>query len=709
MAWRIFDSAMSNNVLTEGHLEQLIRRCCFGSSDALALIRKVTDENKMVPDTAALVSLAEQFEIEANYSMAQQVVDALGSEPHDSREGMKLKVGRDPFFGRKLNMNTRLNQLKHRLRVVATSNPASAAGAGYGDHAGGTVGDPAGVGASVPTAAAAAPAEAHKQRHKQLQYLQNTKRYLEEARVGRMLELMELKTTGSQRAAWSLLVQLGNAGELTERCVIAASKDCLGSLQIQELLTLVENAYGFAPTVSLRTLVVIMLLAEGDYVGAGEVLDAIQAKFGTSDDGDVRKAVATAVEVHGRYTADSAESNTLKATLRSEILRMATPRREAGCSYAHWLYKRLCSIGEVTGDHCAELLYIAKFSEDEHKTLIRMLADAGGIPTDRTYRALITRHLLEGELDQLREVLAAMDFAGMELTEQMEKRVKLSAHDKMRMRQSLLRRLLGRGPSGYDDACVSFEKMLESGNADMMLAHMVIQQACYARRFDQAEDFYLRAQNSSGFRHFVNFSGIYGKGAQQGYGVELTSTVFGIMPGALAVDLHQTNQAIALLVLKQHFGWLREQLRKDTSYMAVGEWAYGDQRLVVGKASHCNIGKVAAIEGVSHGAQSKIESLRSIAEGFLARLNPPLAWESHQTNSGLLVVKSQDLLAWANVDADEAWDADVFGWDQFHPENSKFFAAQNDNLPGLAARLDSQYGIVIGTKEMFYSRFVKLF
>ena len=44
-----------------------------------------------------------------------------------------------------------------------------------------------------------------------------------------------------------------------------------------------------------------------------------------------------------------------------------------------------------------------------------------------------------------------------------------------------------------------------------------------------------------------------------------------------------------------------------------------------------------------------------------------------------------------------------------YPEEKKIFAAQNDNLPGLAARLDSQYGIVIGTKEMFYSRFVKLF
>ena len=58
--------------------------------------------------------------------------------------------------------------------------------------------------------------------------------------------------------------------------MIAASKDCLGSLQIQELLTLVEEAYGFAPTAGLHTLTMIMLLAEGDYVGAEEVLDKIK-------------------------------------------------------------------------------------------------------------------------------------------------------------------------------------------------------------------------------------------------------------------------------------------------------------------------------------------------------------------------------------------------------------------------------------------------
>ena len=79
-------------------------------------------------------------------------------------------------------------------------------------------------------------------------------------------------------------------------------------------------------------------------------------------------------------------------------------------------------------------LYVAKFSEDEHKTLLRMLTDAGGIPSDRTYRALITRHSLEGDLDQVREVLKGMSLAGMELTEELERRIMLSAHDKMRMR-----------------------------------------------------------------------------------------------------------------------------------------------------------------------------------------------------------------------------------------------------------------------------------
>lgn len=206
----------------------------------------------------------------------------------------------------------------------------------------------------------------------------------------------------------------------------------------------------------------------------------------------------------------------------------------------------------------------------------------------------------------------------------------------------MLRRLLGRGASGYNDACVSFGKMLDSGNSDMMLAHMMIQQACYARRFEQAEDFFERAQNSAGFRHFINFSGIYGKGAQRGYNVELMTTVFGMMPGALAVDLHQSNQAISLLVLKQHFGWLREQLRKDDGVVAVGEWAYNDQRLVVGKGSHCTIGKVAFTDGVRYGLETKIESatMRDMAEGFLDRLTPALKWENHPTNSGMILVRS---------------------------------------------------------------------
>lgn len=56
-----------------------------------------------------------------------------------------------------------------------------------------------------------------------------------------------------------------------------------------------------------------------------------------------------------QYTDPSDTGDLLKAELRGNILKLATPRSEAGCSYAHWLYRRLCSIQEVTGDHCAEL------------------------------------------------------------------------------------------------------------------------------------------------------------------------------------------------------------------------------------------------------------------------------------------------------------------------------------------------------------------
>ena len=100
MAWRLFDSAMNLNIFTAEHLEQLIRRCCFNSSDALALIRLTSKMNGVEPNLACLLSLGELYEVEANDAMVQQVVGVLGTNAKDSAAGMRLKRGKDPFFGR---------------------------------------------------------------------------------------------------------------------------------------------------------------------------------------------------------------------------------------------------------------------------------------------------------------------------------------------------------------------------------------------------------------------------------------------------------------------------------------------------------------------------------------------------------------------------------------------------------------------------------
>lgn len=62
-----------------------------------------------------------------------------------------------------------------------------------------------------------------------------------------------------------------------------------------------------APTVGLHTLVMLMLLAEGDYVGASETLGTIQSQFGGSNDEKVRNAVVAAVK---RYVGQQHNSTT---------------------------------------------------------------------------------------------------------------------------------------------------------------------------------------------------------------------------------------------------------------------------------------------------------------------------------------------------------------------------------------------------------------